>query len=194
MAAEFCNFSKFGFCKFGNKCRRKHFNAICEHYFCENVKTCEKRNPRNCYFFFANGYCKFGVDCQFNHGKKSSHVTPANNEQKMIEKNEALEKEIKEISEKNEQLKVQIDELMLNQSKQDSLNKKEIEKEIENFKNEFVQVLNDKKMIINNQEKKIHELSSEVVGLKQENFKLTRTYCDFETSEKYNLLKNESMS
>ena len=39
MAAEFCNFSKFGFCKFGNKCRRKHFNAICEHYFCENVKT-----------------------------------------------------------------------------------------------------------------------------------------------------------
>ena len=47
-------------------------------------------------------------------------------------------------------------------------------------------------MIINNQEKKIHELSFEVVGLKQEKLKLTRTYCcdscDFDTSEKCNLL------
>ena len=130
-----------------------HFNIICEQNFCENVKICDKRHPRNCYFFFANGYCKFGVDCQFKHGKKSSQVTPANNEQKMREQNEALEKEIKEISEKNEQLKVQIDELMLNQSKQDSLNKNHIEKEIEKFKNEFIQVLNEPKLVINNQEK-----------------------------------------
>jgi hypothetical protein len=175
MAAEFCTFSKIGFCKFGNKCRRKHFNVICEHNLCENVKICNKRHPRNCYYLFAYGYCKFGVDCQFNHGKKSSPVTPSNNEQKIIEKNEALEKEMKEISEKNEQLKVQIDELMVNQSKQDSLNKKHIEKEIEKFKNEFIQVLNDQNLIIISQEKKIHDLSSEVVGLKQENIKLKLT-------------------
>ena len=194
MSEEFCKFSKFGFCKFGRKCRRKHFNLICEHNFCENVKTCDKRHPRNCYYFFAYGYCKFGLDCQFHHGKKSSQVTPANDKQNIIEKNGALQKEIKEITKKNEELKVHLDELMENQSKHDVINKNFIEKEIEKFRNEFVQVLNDQQIIIISQEKKIHNISSEVVELKQENLKLKLTkiyaceYCNFESTEKCVLL------
>ena len=118
MAVEFCKFNKFGFCKFGNECRKKHFDTICEHNFCENVKSCEKRHSRNCYYFFAYGYCKFGLDCQFKHGKESSKVTHANKEQNLLEKNEALKKEIIEINKKNEELKVHLDELIESQSNQ----------------------------------------------------------------------------
>ena len=111
----------------------------------------------------------------------------------MIEENESLKKEIKEIAEKNAQLKVHLDELMDNQSNQDVSNKKFIKKEIVNFKNEFRsgQFVSDQKSIISIDEKKIHELSSEVAKLKQEQLKLkqTRIYvcdsCDFETTEKF---------
>ena len=51
----------------------------------------------------------------------------------IIEKKGALQKEIKEITKKNEELKVHLDELMENQSKHDVINKNFIEKEIEKF-------------------------------------------------------------
>ena len=194
MAVEFCKFNKFGFCKFGNECRKKHFDTICEHNFCENVKSWEKRHPRNCYYFFAYGYCKFGVDCQFKHGKESSKVTHANKEQNLLEKNEALKKEIIEITKKNEELKVHLDELIESQSNQNVLNKQYVDQEISNFKNEFLHVLSGQKMVISSQERKNVELSSEIVELKQENLKLkiTRVFacdeCDFETTEKHNLI------
>ena len=62
MAAKIslCSFNKFGFCKFGGKCRKIHYSEICEQHFCENIKYCEKRHPRRCYFYCAYGFCTFG--------------------------------------------------------------------------------------------------------------------------------------
>ena len=98
---NFCSFYKFGFCKFGNKCRKLHYSEICQHKFCENVKFCEKS------YFCAYGFCKFGNDCQFRHENPPSRKH-ANKDSELIDKNKALKKEQVEMNEKHEKLQVQI--------------------------------------------------------------------------------------
>ena len=56
-----CNFNKFGYCKFGNTCQRKHVNVTCENKACE-ISDCFLRHPRECSFFKNFKYCKFGLD------------------------------------------------------------------------------------------------------------------------------------
>ena len=196
MAAETkcCTFYKFGFCKFGMQCRRVHYSEICEHKFCENVKFCEKRHPRSCYYFCAYGFCKFGNDCKFKHETPPSrNHASKDSEIKLKEENKALKKELVEINDNHEKLKVQLDNLMESQSKQEESSKNLVAKEIEKFKAEFVQILNDKNDIIDSQAKKIAELSMENQHLKIEklNMKHNRLYacdiCDFETEEKQHL-------
>ena len=61
-----CKYNKFGFCKFGNICFRKHENRICENERCE-IQECLLRHPRKCRFFLEYSYCKFGTYCKFKH-------------------------------------------------------------------------------------------------------------------------------
>ena len=190
---NFCNFYKFGFCKFGGKCRKIHHIEICEQNFCENVKFCEKRHPRRCYYYCAYGFCKFGTDCKFLH-KFQLSKPPAKKDSKQEEENEALKEELFELHVKHERLQDQLDNLMETQSKHDDLNKDAVTNEIDNFKNEFVHILNDKNVIINNQAIKMAKLSLEIGHLQQENSitKQTKCYacdiCDFESEQKQNLL------
>ena len=67
-ASNLCLFNKYGFCKYGNKCKKKHVNLVCENEKCENV-TCEKRHPKTCHFYTQYGRCKFMNYCQYKHIK-----------------------------------------------------------------------------------------------------------------------------
>ena len=67
MAAEnVCFFNKFGYCKFLDKCRKRHELRICENGYCE-IKECSYRHPKECRFWKEFRMCKFGDYCYFNH-------------------------------------------------------------------------------------------------------------------------------
>ena len=152
------NFYKFEFCKFGNKCKKLHYSAICQHKFCENVKFCGKRHPRSCFNFCAYGFCKFGSDCQFRHETLQPSRKHEDKDSEVIDENKALKKELVQMNEKHEKLQVQLDNLMQAQSNQEYSSKNLVNEEIEKFKNEFVHILNDKNEIIDNQANKCAKL------------------------------------
>ena len=67
MAAEnVCFFNKFGYCKFLDKCRKRHELRICENGNCE-IKECSYRHPKECRLWKEFRMCKFGDYCYFNH-------------------------------------------------------------------------------------------------------------------------------
>ena len=64
---EICRRNKFGFCKYNIWCK-KHGNDICDITSCE-VSQCEKRRPKECYWFREFGRCKFYI-CAHKHVKQ----------------------------------------------------------------------------------------------------------------------------
>ena len=135
MSRLVCRHNKFGYCKYGNRCFRKHENEICENVQC-NGKECSLRHPRNCKYFFEFQYCKFGDYCKF------SHVTPIMKETSkeiddLKEKLKLLKSEIdaknKLIQEKNDELEVLIKDHESEMKKQES----EYFKEIEGVRNDL---------------------------------------------------------
>ena len=61
-----CKKNKFGYCKFGNQCRRKHLDENCEIKECDS-SSCDKRHPKRCYYYSEYKRCKFGEYCKYNH-------------------------------------------------------------------------------------------------------------------------------
>ena len=66
-----CRFSKFGYCKYKETCRKTHFIEICKEASCV-LETCLKRHPRICRFYRFYNNCKFGEFCQFSHDLKEN--------------------------------------------------------------------------------------------------------------------------
>ena len=96
-----CKFNKFGYCKFGNKCYKKHENKECEKKNCD-VKSCPLRHPRKCRFFEEYSYCKFGTFCRFNH--------KLFNDEESVQQIEKLKTDLQrletEITEKDDEIKM----------------------------------------------------------------------------------------
>ena len=61
-----CHYNNVGFCKYGNTCKRKHYEELCESKYCKEG-NCKKRHPRDCFFYQVYGRCKFGEFCRFRH-------------------------------------------------------------------------------------------------------------------------------
>ena len=55
---EICQRNKFGFCKYNLQCKLRHQNDICDSENCK-VSQCEKRHPKECFWF------KIWVDVSF---------------------------------------------------------------------------------------------------------------------------------
>lgn len=44
-----CQFSKYGFCRFRETCKRKHYNEIRKDSSgCQQIQTCQRRHPKPC--------------------------------------------------------------------------------------------------------------------------------------------------
>ena len=67
-ATSHCEFNKFGFCKYGDKCSLKHTDTICENIECD-ITICDLRHPRPCKYFEIYKRCKFTSYCKYSHGK-----------------------------------------------------------------------------------------------------------------------------
>ena len=89
-----CRFNQFGYCKFENRCFRKHVNIICENARCRKIK-CELRHPRKCIYFLKHSYCKFGEYCKYSHDKDKNFIDIAKEVEELKLEIEALKKENK---------------------------------------------------------------------------------------------------
>ena len=68
MEDEICQFQKFGYCKFEDKCKRIHLAEVCgSPSRCQNKKDCKKRRPKRCKRFYSASSCKFKEKCAYNH-------------------------------------------------------------------------------------------------------------------------------
>ena len=93
MASEnLCLHNKYGYCKFGGKCRRFHVQEICQETMCEIQKCC-KRHPKKCKFFEQFNYCKFGEYYLFSHNVFNDFEIEV---KQIITRLETLEKVIQE--------------------------------------------------------------------------------------------------
>ena len=68
-----CNFNKFGFCKFRDRCRKQHVNDKCENSSCD-ISVCILRHPRRCKFYSEYKRCKYGEWCRFEHVENLNNV------------------------------------------------------------------------------------------------------------------------
>ena len=100
MEEEVCNYQKFGFCKFEDKCQKKHLKVTCHDLsVCAEIKTCQKRHPRRCKRHALEGFCGFRAVCAYHHQDQSTQLTKNSNTE-MNKKVEDLEKIIHEMAEK----------------------------------------------------------------------------------------------
>ena len=82
-----CVFNKFGFCKYGATCRKKHEETKCENSNCE-IFDCNKRHPRECKYFREFKRCKYNEYCRYEHKEKPDvNESPKCNHEKLEKKN-----------------------------------------------------------------------------------------------------------
>ena len=62
----FCLYFKFGFCSFGDHCRRQHISEVCLETSCD-IQNCPRRHPKRCKFYDLYNRCKFGDYCAYAH-------------------------------------------------------------------------------------------------------------------------------
>ena len=103
MSAEYCYRNKFGYCKFGEKCRFLHVNELCVNKNCDQ-RQCSYRHPRECLYFKKYGQCKFGEYCQYEHKK-------VNNEKEIKKEVEKIKTKCEYIEVEMNALKAEIDKL-----------------------------------------------------------------------------------
>ena len=94
-----CTNFKFGFCKYGQRCWKRHVETMCENSECDT--SCEKRHPIRCKYYQEYKRCKFGTYCSYKH--ETCDVDSIKNE---LDKVKLKLKNIDEkIDKKNEEMK-----------------------------------------------------------------------------------------
>ena len=89
METKVCRRNKYGYCRYGERCHFRHEKKICNNYNC-NIFDCEKRHPRECWWFQEYRRCKFTSFCKFKH-------TEIKNLEEIISKMEYNKEKIAEI-------------------------------------------------------------------------------------------------
>ena len=141
MEDEVCKFGKFGFCKFKDRCRRKHYTDICERLLgCRNTTECQKRHPKECNrHFTSENKCWFKKDCAYSHSK-INHDEEKNKFKKNVDN---LEKTVNELDSKVESKKVERYEKVLHALTWKVLYLENEIKEIRNNSDSVYEVLNE---------------------------------------------------
>ena len=71
---DLCQHNQTGFCKFKDKCPRRHENTICENTESCNEETCSKRHLKVCRHFSNNGNCRHGEKCAYKHQQNDGQI------------------------------------------------------------------------------------------------------------------------
>ena len=76
MSKMICLYYKFGYCKYNDKCKKEHVEALCENDSCL-IFNCDKRHPKCCNFQREFGRCKYLTYCKYDH-RKPRHIREVN--------------------------------------------------------------------------------------------------------------------
>lgn len=71
---DLCLHNQTGFCKFKDKCPRRHENTICENTEPCNKEKCSKRHPKVCKHFRTNESCRHGENCAYKHKQNDGQI------------------------------------------------------------------------------------------------------------------------
>ena len=87
MEGEACQYHKFGYCKYMDQCKRKHYSEECQDSKCKSITSCPKRHPKGCKRY-ASGECRFKNSCAYKHQQPTLNKdqTELNDKLKQIEK------------------------------------------------------------------------------------------------------------
>ena len=132
---EVCLHFKFGYCRYEEKCKKKHIKEICSENDC-SVAVCSKRHPRECRYFALYNRCKFGSYCNYAH-KPSTETLLKSCETKI----KYLEKVVNEVENEKLDLKCKVDNLAM---KLEAL-EKELKKET--IKDNSMKTINDSAIV-----------------------------------------------
>ena len=110
---EVCQYRKYGFCKFKEICKRKHFIQICDNLSgCKDIQKCYKRHPKDCKRFVSDSGCRFNSECAYNH-----RTAKEDGENEMFkDKVSELEKVVKALSRKVLSLESEIEYIKNNKN------------------------------------------------------------------------------
>jgi hypothetical protein len=141
---EVCRYHKFGYCKYKNDCKKRHFKEECiDLAACKTIKICMKRHPKSC-TKYAMGQCRHENDCDY------KHKDPVKNTEhnQMAEKLKQLEKVVHALTRKVLSLEEELTEIRKNKTKDEHLKlpclcKNSGEKEHEDLKENVVEVKED---------------------------------------------------
>ena len=64
---DLCKHNQTGFCKFRNKCQKRHENTVCENTENCSEERCTKRHPKVCRDFNNNKNCRHKDKCAYKH-------------------------------------------------------------------------------------------------------------------------------
>ena len=99
MEEKVCMHQKFGRCKFNKNCTKKHLEETCQDLsaFINKVST-QKRHPKGSNRFDIEGFCRFGVGCDYYHQEHSKINSEINVKVENLEKTvNAMALKIKEL-------------------------------------------------------------------------------------------------
>ena len=113
MAAQnVCRYNKYGYCKFGEICRKLHVDELCVESACDQI-TCDKRHPKECKYYTNYRRCKFNP-CKFAH-KENIHdvkfeelVAKVDTIEETLKAKQNVELKIKEMDDRLEVLQREI--------------------------------------------------------------------------------------
>ena len=95
MEEEVCVYHKYGFCRYKEKCLKKHLKQECKDLnHCPDKKICHKRNPKLCRRYAFEGSCIFEEKCDYLHKEKEMSL----GQNKLKERVEGLESVLKDKS------------------------------------------------------------------------------------------------
>ena len=118
MEGEACLYSKFGFCKYRDSCKRQHFKQIYkDSSSCKSIKSCPKRHPKVCKRYATENGCRFCEKCSYKHQTSAKNL----DQNALEEKVRQIEMVIRELV-----LKVTCLESELNNIKLDISNKSSV--------------------------------------------------------------------
>ena len=202
MTVTVCMRNKYGFCKFGEYCRKQHNNELCDLETCDTF-SCEKRHPQKCFYFNSYGRCKFGTFCRYAHRNEYNCTRDNTNNhieekiRELRENNNLIEEEVKTLKNDIEYLKRENDNLRkevekLVSKKEDTEKNDNSEKEKNEYQCDICEFKSTKKNGLSVHKKKKHFINNQLDGNDSFN---DSDECDNEdeSSEIANYTRNEEI-
>ena len=181
---EKCQYHDSGYCKFGDKCNKKHPEEVCNDKNCSD-SSCDKRHSNP---------CKFGFRCKYNKKKECSysHVTFASDDEKLDNLEQKFTKNLEVLANNVKEMEKLLTETI--KSKEYQINN--LEKKIMALENKFKddnhedlkKKFKDLENITKKQEKNCNSLVERVFKIEAKNKLIMKCpECDFTSGSKQGL-------